>query len=98
MADMYINYGSFEQWAGTISSKNDLLLEDLHKIQNKINSLAGSYESNAAVSIREAITAMEPKFQQYYEIVQNYSKFLKNTGAEWRATENTNDMNAKAFK
>lgn len=97
MATMYINYGSFESWASTISTKNENLLNDLHEIQKKINSLAGDWESNSAVSIREAITAMEPKFQQYHDVVDNYAKFLRNTANEWKATESANDMNAKEF-
>ena len=42
MAQMYINYGSFESWATTISTENTHLLDDLHEIQRLINSLSGT--------------------------------------------------------
>lgn len=97
MAQMYVNYGSFENWATTITNENNHLLDDLHEIQRLINSLAGDYESNAAVTIREKITGMEPKFQQYYDVVDNYAKFLRNTANQYKATETTNDLNAQQF-
>ena len=97
MAQMYINYGSFESWATTISTENTHLLDALHEIQRLINSLSGDWESNSAVTIREKITGMEPKFQQYYDVVDNYAKFLRNTANQWKGTESTNDMNAQQF-
>lgn len=97
MATMYINYGSFEDWASKISTANDGLLEDLQEIDRLINSLAGEWESDAAVSIREKITGMEPRFQQYHDVVNNYAIFLRNTAAEWKATETTNKTNADQF-
>lgn len=97
MATMYINYGSFESWAGKISSSNDALLEDLHEIQRLINSLAGEWESNSAVTIREKITGMESRFKEYHRIVNNYAVFLRNTAAEWKTQEQANDANAQQF-
>ena len=97
MATMYINYGKFEDWATTIADKNTKLLDDLHNIQNLVNSLSGEWESNSAATIREKITGMEPRFQQYYDIVDNYAKFLRNTAAQYKATETTLDSNAQSF-
>lgn len=97
MSSMYINYGSFDSWANTVVSRNTKLLEELHKIQQLINSLEGEWESDSAAVIRQKITGMEPRFQQYYDIVDNYAKFLRNTAAEYRATEATNTSNANQF-
>lgn len=94
---MKINYGSFESWAQAIDTKNKNLLEDLHEIQRLINSLAGEWESNSAVTIRGKITGMENRFQQYYDVVDNYVKLIRNTAAEYKATETTNDSNAQEF-
>lgn len=97
MPNMYINYGSFDSWANTIVSRNTKLLDELHKIQQLINSLEGEWESDSAATIRQKITGMEPRFQQYHDIVDNYAKFLRNTAAEYRATEATNTSNANQF-
>lgn len=97
MATMYVNYGSFESWAAKLDAKNQQLDQKLKEIEKTINTTAGDWESNSAVSIREAITAMEPKFESYREVVNNYVKYLRNAASQWRSTETTNDQNAKQF-
>lgn len=97
MATMKINYGTFESWASKIDAKNKRLDETLREIEKKIHSLQGAWESDSSTSIRDAITGMEPKFESYYEVVNNYVKFLRNTANEWKSTESTNDQNAKQF-
>lgn len=94
---MKVNYGNFESWASSIASKNTNLLDDLHEIQSLINSLQGEWESNSAVTIRGKITSMENRFQQYYDVVDNYVKLIRNAAAEYKATETTNDANAQEF-
>lgn len=94
---MKINYGSFETWAARVSEKNDRLSDDLHEIQRLINSLKGEWESNSAETIRNKITGMENRFQQYYDVVDNYAKLVRNTGESYRATETSNDSNAQQF-
>ena len=94
---MKINYGSFDSWAQSIDAKNKSLLDDLHEIQRLINSLQGEWESNSAVTIRGKITGMENRFQQYHDVVDNYVKFIRNTAAEYKATETANDSNAQEF-
>ncbi len=94
---IYVNYGTFDSHAQTIAGFNTNLLDRLHEIQNLINSLAGEWESDSAVAIREKITGMEPRFQSYHDVVDNYAKFLRNTAAEYKATEATNTGNANEF-
>ena len=92
-----INYGAFESWANTIKNRNNTLLDDLHSIQSKINSLEGEWESDSAVSIRAAITNLEPKLQQYYDVVDNYAKFLNNAAEQFKAMEAGLNMRAQDF-
>ena len=94
---MYINYGSFEEWANKISTKNDKLSKNLVEIKSLINSLAGEWESDSAIKIREKITGMQPRFDQYHDVVNNYAVFLKKTAADWKNSENTNTTNADQF-
>lgn len=97
MSAQYINYGNFESWATTVDRRNTQLLNELHEIQRLINSLEGEWESNSAAEIRRKIQGMEPRFQDYYDVVDNYAKFLRNTAAEYKATEQTNTSNAEQF-
>lgn len=97
MSAQYINYGNFGIWANTVNNRNTKLLEDLHEIQRMIKSLEGEWESNSAVAIRRKIQGMEPRFIQYHDVVDNYAKFLRNTAAEYEATETTNTNNAEQF-
>lgn len=97
MADMNVNYGAFDDWAQKINAKNDKLDETLKAIQKLINSLEGDYESDAAVTIREKITGMEPKFEQYHTIVKNYATFLHNTAGQYEVTESGVKSNADKF-
>ncbi len=93
----YINYGAFEDWASKIKGTNDCLLDDLHNIQKMINGLSGDWESNSAVTTRNAITAMEAKFQSYYDVVDNYVKFLRNAASQFREVESGLDSRAQDF-
>ena len=97
MSAQYINYGNLGSWANTVGNRNNKLLDDLHEIQRLIKSLEGEWESNAAVAIRQKIQGMEPRFIQYHDVVDNYAKFLRNTAAEYEATETTNTNNANQF-
>lgn len=94
---MVVNYGTFESHAQTIAGHNQRLLDDLHEIQTFINSLSGEWESDSAIAIREKITGMETRFQAYYDVVDNYAKFLRNAAAEYKVTEATNTSNANQF-
>lgn len=97
MSAQYINYGSFDAWANTVNNRNTKLLDDLHEIQRLIKSLEGEWESDSAAAIRRKIQGMEPRFQQYHDVVDNYAKFLRNTANEYKATEMTNTRNAEQF-
>ncbi|MBQ3584872.1 MAG: WXG100 family type VII secretion target [Lachnospiraceae bacterium] len=97
MATEYINFGSFENWAAKIQSDNDKLLQHLNEICAKINSLGDTYQSNASTTIREKITGMKPRFEQYYQVIDSYARFVKATGEAYRATEITNNDIASDF-
>ena len=97
MANMYINYGSFDDWAQKINARNDKLDETLKTIQKTINALEGEWESNAAVTTREKITGMTPRFEQYHSIVKNYATFLHNTAEQYRTAEAGLKNNADRF-
>ena len=88
MATEYINFGSFEQWANKINDDNKKLLDYLNDISRRIDSLGNeSYQSNASTAIREKIIGMKPRFEQYYQVIDSYARFVRASGEAWRATE-----------
>ena len=95
---IYIEYEKAENYAANISNRNDKMLNELHEIQNTIKSLEGKWESDSAEAVRQNIIAMENSFQQYYDVVDDYVKVIRNAVAAFKATERTNTANADAFK
>lgn len=94
----HVAYGKLEGWASKLDGLNNEMKNELETIQKKITSLNGAaYESNSAVTIREKIQGMTPRFEQYYDVVNNFSKFLRNTAQAYEATEGSLDSNAKNF-
>lgn len=97
MAIMTVNYGAFDNWAHQISEDNDTLRQTLEDICNTINALEVTYQSNASTAIREKITNMKPRFDQYYQVVDNYVRFIRTTGQAYVAIENVNTREANQF-
>ena len=98
MSEMYINYGAFAGRANTIKNENDKLMSDLQEIKRLINDgTANNWLSNAAETTRSKIVGMETRFQQYYDVVDNYVKLIRNTAQAYEQTEKTNDSNAQQF-
>ena len=93
-----INYGNFDTHAQQIDAKNKEMRETLNEIQKKINGLAGDYESNSAVTIREKITGMTPRFESYQQVVDSYVKFIRNAAAQAKNLSSTLNANANQFK
>lgn len=97
MANIYVNYGSFNDWASKISNKNDELKDKLSEIRKLINSLEGEWESDSAKTIREKINGMQSRFDQYYDVVDNYAIFLRNTAKQYSENEATQNKKAQQF-
>ena len=101
MADsgrIIINYGNFGSHAQQIDAKNKQMTQTLTEIQKKINGLAGGYESNEAVTIREKITGMTPRFESYKQVVDSYVKFIQNAAEQAKNLSSTLNANANQFK
>ncbi len=94
MGPQVVYYEELESGATILDKHNIELLNKLHEIQRLIKSLEGEWESDSAVEIRNSIQAMEPKFQAYRDVVDNYAKFLRNTANAAREVEGINTKNA----
>lgn len=101
MADngqIIINYGNFDKHADSIDKKNRDMRKTLDDIQAKINSLKGDWESNSAETIRQKITNMTSRFENYQQVVNSYVKFIRNAASQSKNTENAINSNASQFK
>lgn len=94
MAEMYVNYGVFDEKANTFATINDELRNKLGEIEGYINGLESSWESNASTEIRTQITSMESVFVKYFDVVDNYVKFVRNAKLAYETQEGTNVKNA----
>lgn len=101
MADngqIIINYGKFDGHADGIDRKNKEMRQTLDDIQAKINGLKGDWESKSAETIRQKITNMTGRFENYQKVVDSYVKFIRNAATQARNLENTINTNASQFK
>lgn len=101
MADngqIIINWKKFEEHAEGIDNKNKEMRKTLDDIQAKINSLKGDWESNSAETIRQKITNMSSRFENYQQVVSSYAKFIRNAAAQSKNLEGTLNSNASQFK
>lgn len=78
-----------------INASMDTALADINK---KMNDLEATWKSDAATDIRAAMNALKPRFEQYKNVVNSYSKFLVTTAQNYETTETSIQNNAGAFK
>lgn len=97
MATMTVNYGTFDEWARQISGDNDTLRRTLEEICATINALEATYQSNASTAIREKITNMRSKFDDYFQVVDGYVRFIRTTGQAYKIIEEINTNKADQF-
>lgn len=84
--------------ASTIKTLNQSLTSNLEEIKGSMNNLAGSWESEGSEAIRSKFNALQPRFDNYREIVESYAQFLDRTVEAYNTTETTITSNANAFK
>ena len=96
MPDVKITFQEVRAKAAQLRSYNDTLTNTLVTIKNAINSLEAQWTSDTSDTIRAKITAMQPKFDSYKEVIESYAKFLDNTAAQYEATESTLNTNASS--
>ena len=98
MADIKISTQVLMDTAGKVRSINATLTEKLNEINYTMQSLEGSWKSDAATDIRTAMQNLKPRFEQYNSVVESYAKFLVNTAQSNDSTEGAVQTNAQAFR
>ena len=74
------------------------MFDILNDIKTTINNLEGSWASEAGAEIRAAITAMQPRFDQYKQVTDSYREFLLKTADLYARTESELKTMASDFK
>ena len=101
MADlMRIDTAQVLEIANSLSKLNDDLQTNLKEAQNAITNLSTVWEGEAATATIDAInTFAADYFQNYYDLINEYVKFLKdNVSSGYESTENANTTLADSFK
>jgi len=84
--------------SGKIRSLNQDLSAQLGDIKTSMNNLETTWQSEAARTIVANFNALTPKFENYEQVVEQYSKFLDSTVTALSETETAITNNANAFK
>ncbi len=84
--------------AQKVRNCNTAMDEKLADINKNMNDLEATWKSDAASDIRAAMNALQPKFEQYKNVIESYAKFLVNTDQSYETTESAIQSNASAFK
>ena len=82
MSQKKIDTAAIESAAATIANINNQLMETLSSSRATVQSLSSVWSGQAADATISAYNAFETKYsQQYREMLDQYSKFLKNVAA-----------------
>ena len=95
-----IDTDAVAQIATSIETLNGQLQEELTSSQTTIKNLANTWEGEAANATIGAFDEFSAKyFQSYYDVIDQYVKFLRNNiEAGYIRTETANTSLADAFK
>lgn len=99
-SNIKVNTSQVAQIANTIESLNQRLENELRTSQSTIKNLSNAWEGEASQATIAAYDEFSAKyFQQYYDILDNYVKFLRlNVDQGYFETETANTNLADAFK
>jgi len=99
MADsIKITTQELKNTASEVRSINTDLQTQLEDINQKMNNLESTWESDGARDIRAAMNALNPRFEQYWSVVNSYATFLDNTATQYETAEQQVVTAASQFK
>jgi WXG100 family type VII secretion target len=95
-----VNTEQVEQIAGNIERLNNQLNDSLKNSQQTITNLKNSWEGQASDATISSFNEFAQKyFQNYYDVIDQYVKFLRqNVATGYFQTETANSNLADAFK
>jgi len=95
-----VNTDQVAQIASTIEGLNKDLKESLENSKKIVNGLSNTWEGEASQATISSFNEFANKFfQNYYDVIDNYVKFLRtNVDSGYFETETTNTNLSDAFK
>lgn len=98
--EIRINTDEVLQTATEVENLNKQLQEELKNSEKIIKNLSNVYEGEAATATISAYEEFANKyFQDYYDVIDQYVKFLRNSVVEnYEETETVNKSLADGFK
>ncbi|MBR4626796.1 MAG: WXG100 family type VII secretion target [Ruminococcus sp.] len=100
MARIQINTDQVSEIASAIESLNKKLTDELNTSRDLITSLGNSWSGEAYEATKSAYNEFATKFfQNYYDVIDNYVKFLRNNVSQGYFDVETRNTNlSEAFK
>lgn len=94
MAEMKITTEQLTGTAGKIRNINKTLKDLLQSFSREVTSLEQTWESDAGKRAKEAIKNLEPRFDDYYNVLETYAKHLEDTAEKFATNEKNLTQNA----
>jgi len=82
--------------ANTINELNKKLTTKLFDIREVVIKMNQDWQSSAGDAVINKMKGLETRFNEYFNIIQDYKTFLERTAASYDSTEHTLKENAEA--
>jgi len=93
-----ISLDQVQNTSNSIKAINKNLTAKLSDIKVALNNLSSTWRSDASETIRNRMESFSPRFQEYADVVDSYTKFLDETVKRYTDVEININSNAEAFK
>ena len=87
MMDMQVNSAELATAAENLRKYVGDMNQTLGDATTTINRTTSSWESAAAENLRNRYTALSGKFQDFYDAINKYAKFLDNTASAYESAD-----------
>ncbi len=98
MAMINISMNEVSDTAGKIRSLNQMMYEELNEMKREMNSLNGSWISDASEEIRNRFNQFSLRFDNQKEVIDSYAKFLDMTVSSYETLEAAVQNNASTMQ
>lgn len=85
--DMQVNSAELMSAADNLKKAVNTMNNTLNEATTTINQTTSSWESAAAENLRSRYTSLSGKFQDFYDAIEKYAKFLNNTASAYESAD-----------
>ncbi|MBR3310469.1 MAG: WXG100 family type VII secretion target [Solobacterium sp.] len=98
MAMINISMNEVSDTAGKIRNLNQMMYEELNEMKREMNSLNGSWISDASEEIRNRFNQFSLRFDNQKEVIDSYAKYLDMTVSSYETLEAAVQNNASTMQ